>query len=380
MRKHLLFFVAIFICSMQLHAQITLTQANTSFTPGSMSAISADTSGFIAPSIGPAQYWNYSDLVQNSPAAINYITAANANFPTATFADTNLSIPFVPNWWYKSDYYYRTASDGANCLGFVVNDQRTCLVSLTGNTADSCIFPAQHFDFASSSYLMPFPTTAGSVWYTSTPMAVNFQLSITAYGLNHAPCQKISHIMRRDTIVAWGTLRVPTASGASNAYDVLLVKRMSVQIDSFYMNGSPAPAPMLAAFGISQGQQTISNRYIFWRENARYALLMMNFGSDNFTKATSIYYDGTAVYDPAGIDNVDQSANLLVFPNPANDQLFLQNFEGMEQFTIFNTLGSAVKTGSVNNGIIEVSDLPSGMYLLTLKGHSNMTTSRFVKK
>lgn len=386
MKKQLFLSVVAFMFCLQIQAQIVLTQANTEFTPGVITAIGADTSGFTAPSVGLNQQWDYSDLIQNSTSSWTSISVISLPFPTVTYVDTNLSSLFVPGWWYKYDAYYETSANGVNCLGVVVNDQRTGLLSLTGNAADSCIFPTQILVYDTTSYTLPFPATMSTSWRTSMRTFVDFKLTISAYALNQTPCQKVTNSVRFDSIISWGTLRVPTALGHSLAYEVLLVKRMYVQIDSFYMAGAPAPAPLLAAFGITQGQSTTLNRYLFWRKDARYPLLMINFSASNFIKPTSIYYDGAAQFDPTGTDEIQQNSDITVYPNPNNGDFFIQVDQIKDEpfeLNIYNLVGQIVYTQQIipsgnNSQQIQIENLNHGTYFVRINSENKILTSKLI--
>jgi hypothetical protein len=382
MKKSLFFLGVFFVIWVQLNAQIVLTQSNTSFTPGGFNAVGADTTGFILPVIGLNQQWNYSNLTLDTVYDMNYITPANINFPAATYADTNLSNLFIPGKYYYSDGYYQTNAGGANCLGFVINVQR--YGNISANPTDSCIFPQQFCAFTSPSYFMTFPATMSSSWHAHIRSVANFQLTVSSYGLNQTPCQKVSHTYKLDTIISWGKMRVPTASGASFAYDVLLVKRNTVQVDSFYMSGTPAPALLLSAFGVSQGQSTTSNRYLFWRENARYPLMMINFGSNNFTTPSSIFFDANAQFDPNSISE-NNNTDFSIYPNP-NDGKFTVQFGQLIndpfELKIYNLTGQEVYSQQIYpSGCkqqISAENLIPGTYFMRINADNLNYSSKLV--
>ncbi|HOY33217.1 MAG TPA: T9SS type A sorting domain-containing protein [Bacteroidales bacterium] len=382
MKKPLFFLCAFFMICLQLNAQIVLTQANTDFTPGAFSAVGADLTGFNLPVAGLNQQWNYSTLTATGVYNMNYITPTDINFPAATYADTNLSNVFIPGKYYYSDGYYQTNAIGANCLGFVINEQK--YGSISANPSDSCIFPQQFCAFTSPSYLMPFPTTMSSSWHAHTRGVANFQLTVSAYGLNQTPCQKVTHTYKSDTVVAWGKMRVPAGAGASLAYDVLLVKRMTVQVDSFYMSGTPAPAVLLTAFGVSQGQSTTSNRYLFWRENAKYPLMMINFGSNNFTTPTGVFYDGAAQYDPNGISE-NSNTDFNIYPNPGDGNFTIQFDQVINEafnMKIYDLVGKVVYSQQINptgnSQQVSVENLISGTYFIRIDADDVHYSSKLV--
>jgi hypothetical protein len=70
--------------------------------------------------------------------------------------------------------------------------------------------------------------------------------------------------------------------------------------------------------------------------------------------------------------------NFVIFPNPAQDQIriVLDNVVESPSFSIYNTLGQELQTGSLNNEtIVDISELSFGIYFLQI----GSKTQRFVK-
>lgn len=212
MKKQVLFSIATFLFVLNTQAQITLNQSNTSFTPGNVIAVEAGVTGFTLPTIGANQQWNFSGLVAGNVITDQYVAFPNSNFPNATYADTTNSALFIPSWYYYYNSYVQTSANGVNSLGYTVKDQRYG-VTLLGNPNDSCNFPAQFCVYSTPSYIMPFPTTMNTTWQTNVRSFVNFNLTINSYSLFNAPCQKVTNTIRKDSVISWGKMRVPTLTG-----------------------------------------------------------------------------------------------------------------------------------------------------------------------
>lgn len=224
-----------------------------------------------------------------------------------------------------------------------------------------------------------------SSWRSDFTSSVDFTLTITAQSMTNVPCTRVSHTSRLDTVIGWGSLRVPATGGGSLAYPVLLIKRMSVQRDSFYMNGVPGSTALLSAFGLSQNMATTTNRYLFWRENARYPLLMVNFGSNNFTTASSAYYDTDVAADPNyGIAEEATASHLSVYPNPNNGQ-FIVNYNTNSnkpcKLSVFNMYGQEVYRNSFTGNFqrqLSIGELGSGVYQLIISSDQGNESAKFV--
>lgn len=84
-----------------------------------------------------------------------------------------------------------------------------------------------------------------------------------------------------------------------------------------------------------------------------------------------------------GIDQPSRFArDIILFPNPADEyiQMALPNEWQQQTFIILNMNGQIVKqTIPSSSGIIEISDLPKGVYVITLPNDDKARSARFVK-
>lgn len=68
------------------------------------------------------------------------------------------------------------------------------------------------------------------------------------------------------------------------------------------------------------------------------------------------------------------SARVSVFPNPANDQVSIQADQPIEDCFVYSLAGTLLFTRKINGNVLDVSDLPEGVYLL--ETHISGTASR----
>jgi Secretion system C-terminal sorting domain len=75
---------------------------------------------------------------------------------------------------------------------------------------------------------------------------------------------------------------------------------------------------------------------------------------------------------------------LNVYPNPAVNQLFVQNTEGVRRLEITNMLGQKVKVVALNNAdnfAVSLDGLDKGMYVISAFGDKGLVAnSKFVKE
>ena len=69
-----------------------------------------------------------------------------------------------------------------------------------------------------------------------------------------------------------------------------------------------------------------------------------------------------------------------VYPNPANDVLYISKTSGKAQFEIRSALGQLVKSGAVENNQVRVSDLLKGTYMIIIKDGAASESIKFMKK
>ncbi|MEI7803126.1 MAG: T9SS type A sorting domain-containing protein [Bacteroidota bacterium] len=96
-------------------------------------------------------------------------------------------------------------------------------------------------------------------------------------------------------------------------------------------------------------------------------------------------YDPTIIQDTTVIVAVKQDDSAInIYPNPATNEIKISNLSSEEnQIKIFNLLGQQVKNirGSHEQSIsINISDLPSGIYMLTVSNNKKISCKKFVKE
>ena len=70
--------------------------------------------------------------------------------------------------------------------------------------------------------------------------------------------------------------------------------------------------------------------------------------------------------------------HLHLYPNPANDKIHIEGFEGEHEILIYNTTGALVKSATISEGQeIGIGDLPAGLYLVRI---DQLRAFRFIKK
>jgi hypothetical protein len=84
-----------------------------------------------------------------------------------------------------------------------------------------------------------------------------------------------------------------------------------------------------------------------------------------------------------GLDNMNLVDEIAIYPNPVDTVLNIKNAENLSSasFSIVNVLGETVlKTENVNKNAIDVSNLSSGVYILSVSSEDGEKQFKFYKK
>jgi hypothetical protein len=362
-------------------AQITLTQSNF----GKLSTYNVRTTNAIntIEYAGSNLYFRY-DTIATSPAGqVSY------NIPTDPFF-TSMCDAYYPaqmvlgGFYYDIDYYFSTTAASYSQNAIRVPQQGYNITAATGGATDSLKFPEQKYILPVGREILKFPATAGYKNINDSRRAVNFNISVAAYGLNNAPAQHVAHVLRNDTITGWGKMRVYTPNGGSKPYDILIMLSQQQQVDSFYLAGAPAPTALLTAFGQTQGQITnVNNRIYYFREN-RAAPLMLVFLNNDLSAFTGIDIDADSLALPTSIDDLSkENYTTIVYPNPANTSINIDVINTTiteATYTIIDFAGKVVAKANANkNGnrgyTISTDNIPNGNYNLIINGKNNIIAS-----
>ena len=76
-----------------------------------------------------------------------------------------------------------------------------------------------------------------------------------------------------------------------------------------------------------------------------------------------------------------QKNDLLVYPNPANDRLYI-SYKSENQkmnFSIIDLLGKTILSSNMDADYIDISMLESGVYFIQLNSENKISTAKFIK-
>lgn len=167
-----------------------------------------------------------------------------------------------------------------------------------------------------------------------------------------------------------------TKNGGTNPWDYISTVG--------YMELDPAAAgtDVTGAFTIAIPVETTPTSALTGNENYRVTLELKDAGGNWLAgDYNNINYNFTAA--PLGIDKKNLTNGLSVYPNPVIDVLRIANSGKLSNasFSIVDVLGkTVVQSKALNNDAIDVSNLSSGVYILSVSSEEGAQQFKFLKK
>lgn len=266
--------LTLFLFAIALQAQVTIDQSN--FLRGSAytdTLANAMPTTLGAPSEGPDQVWDYSSLVvADFEYTEHFGVNSHPDFPTATsYYQNDLSFQgfLIQNFNYEA-----VNASGWSVVGQEIKDITYPIAAITGGPNDSLHFVGGNFAYPVPNELINFPVTYQDQWTTEITGNTPFELTVAAFGLNKTPGNRKRTVTTTREIVGYGELTMPTFDGTPSApMEVLLMKTNTTAVDSVFLGGAPAPAPLMAAFGLIQGSTASVSDYLFYKPGFGSAVL-----------------------------------------------------------------------------------------------------------
>jgi hypothetical protein len=392
-----LFVILSFFAAFSLHAQITISADNMPV-PDSLITDSIPNLLGPAPEIGEGLVYDYGNdttytdiesalfssvfrVLPDLPELAELI-AAGGDKSRLTGTD------FGNGLFYLTFEIMDFNENGVFQVGQAYNNQAFSLAAFTGNPSDSIYFPFNAYTAENPMTRQAFPYTLGSNWTDTMRLETDFIIDIPAFGLPNVPGQHVFYEVRTDSILGYGTVRVYTPEGPSEAMDVLVNKHFEYKIDSFYLNGAPAPAPLLTSFGLENGQISSPKNFIDFVAEDIYPYLVRFSNLEpigNFEQFDEVFLQRGVVMSSSTFEIAGAQYSTVVYPNPSNGgQLNVQltgvNFPDLS-YEVSDLSGRVIRsgrTGPNTGGQLTVNfptPLPAGNYYLSLRTDKGMVVA-----
>jgi hypothetical protein len=286
---------------------------------------------------GPNQTWDFSNAVAEDTAVTTVVTVASTGFQS-TFGSSD---------------YAMEAAEGDSWLFFTHDANSMASTGAAGNLLGNGIIESP---FSDPLTLHEFPRTYGSTFDDTyafvteasgaglpTPIPVD-QIRLTHDG----------HVY--DTTDAYGTLITPTGT-----YDAIRVKSVDFTTDIIEVKLF-AFAPWSEFSNTSDTSTTYS-----WHANEE-MLAIAEMAFDSVGNPARFTYSAVPPVTTVSVSNQHEEEEISVYPQPANDFLYLRGLNDFYNYTaeIISVDARIVATNPLGSTRIAVSSLSRGMYILRL--------------
>lgn len=114
-----------------------------------------------------------------------------------------------------------------------------------------------------------------------------------------------------------------------------------------------------------------------------FSLSSSDMGDWGMNTPAYFFLDEISLSGSMGIKQTKLENKILIYPNPAENVVSLESTENIQHIEIFSITGHLVKTLDIDNGAkkikLNISDLPSGNYLIKTSGPTHTATSHIIK-
>ncbi len=369
MKNYLILLVFPLFFFTKINAQITLSQSNYPLSVLGVDTLKKTNTGTIFPLLAPATNatWDMSSLMDTTPIYYDYRVSSI----THQYADSN--IYKLMNYNYQGNAQLDIANTGIFEYGIDIFNYSISLFTLTSGATDNLSILTQNMMYSSPLTIINFPATYGNNWGSDYFSDLNYQLSVSAWGYNHAPGYRRSHTIEKDTVTGWGKMRVKNFAGLpSSWFDVLQVQTTITTIDSFFLNGAPFNPAYLSAFLLTQGAKTTTYKQNYYRIGEVTPLESVLFTDSTYAHPYSATTHTQRLVN-VGVEDLVENP-LVVYPNPVTGNYINVKLpiNGQEwNYELVDISGKIIQSGKLNGspGITQIellNDVNNGEYLLKI--------------
>lgn len=365
-------------------SQVTITQSDilrpASFTDSSR--VITDP-GIPFPQEGADILWDYSSIGLGVLDTTVYTDATNdPDFTDAlNYFSSDVQL-FLGGFSFEvpSNTYEAIDADGWYRTGRAFGSLTVPLTPISGGANDRIDYLANKADYVGRMNFLEFPMTYPNQWDGGYYFDLNYEVTVAAFGLNQTPAFTRTTVTEEREVVGYGSIILPRSDGSpSGEIEVLLVKGRFVEVDSFFLGGSPAPPAILNAFGLEQGLARGRNFYNFYAPGIGTPLLLSESPLGGGATDRIIYW-------PQLADMTTSTRELRIpvaksFPNPASSTsaitIILEQFTTSGQVRFIDLQGRVLQTvdytsNGSNSLEVEVpASLSNGMLMYQVLDENN---------
>ncbi len=226
------------------------------------------------PAEGENLLWDFSNVVVDRSFTESRLPLPDGTrFTDAIFMDEYNS-PFNPS--FVVNEFRQVSEDGYATIGSRI---LPVVVDLGGGA--SLESRGQEIPFDPRNLILPMPIIYGQERSAAGRLEEPYLLTAPGFGLSNAPVSRVLEPETNHNVVGWGKIILPSSSGETSEEDVLLVKVSTRIVESYFLNGAPAPTALTSAVGLS-GQRVITTALTYYFvSKTRGAVAVLGSGSVN---------------------------------------------------------------------------------------------------
>ncbi len=252
-----------------LQAQVTIDHSNFPARAAYVDSFyNLKTAEPIIPEGGANMVWDYSGIAHETATIIQqeFHDATNdSDFPNAlNYWETSLDFT---TFTIPQKAYFQLDESGHSYIGSKVEESSFSITALSGGTDDVLRFPERVIHLEGKYEYLRFPMNYQDQWTSTSVDEINFEITVAGFGLNQTPGTARGTATNNVEVIGYGQVIIPMEDGsASNPVEVLLVKTSTSSVSNYFLGGAPAPAALLSAFGLVEGEEVIIEpSYAFYR-------------------------------------------------------------------------------------------------------------------
>lgn len=296
--------------------------------------------GDTIPAYGPGAaganvVWDFSAAIADTTSTTD-VVAVSATPYASTFSNSD----------------YAMTSTGSAFLYFTHNNATMTTTGAAGDllgTGEMIEAP-----FTDALTLHQFPRTYGSAF--DDTYAFQAEADGASFGVNRVRLTHTGHVF--DTTDAYGTLITPTGT-----YQALRVKSTDYTTDVIEIKLFP--------FSPWTEFSTTNDTSVSYSWHAKEEMLAIaEFSYDTVGNPKQFTYSAVEPAVTVGLGDVDEEIPFSVYPQPAASQLTIKGLNvGAERYEaeVWSLDGKMMKRKVLSEPILQTSDLPAGMYFLTVR-------------
>lgn len=315
--------------------------------------------------------WDVSDMVLTT-YTYNSVWAPESGFTGATHSNIAY-VDIAPGVSYETQLMLSIDTSGIKTIGEHLERQA---FQVGANVNDSIVILKQDVNYSTPQIRMPYPATIGTKWNATSNIAYDLSISFTPPAplppFTNQPGQRKTIITSTHEVVGYGVMRVKRTDGKpSGVRSVLQVENEVTTVDSFFINGNPAPAQLLAQAGIQQGETNTVYQRTFWREYEIMPLLNVTYQSAAYASIEDANVHSQRLPWPDNVEDVDTGLIAEIYPNPSNGVFTVKVPDaenGNWAYSITDITGKTIQAGTLNlvdnNAQVTIGNKIPGAYMV----------------